>query len=124
VDPRTAFATRDRFPEADELLAVWPDEAVARLNVDSGTAVAVLSHDPKIDIPAVQAALASPAFYVGALGSRKTHQKRVEALEEAGISREAIARIHAPIGLDLGGREPQEIALAILAQIVEVRRKN
>ncbi len=123
VDPRTAFATRERFPDTDRLLTLWPDEAMTRLAVDAGTAVAVLSHDPKIDLPAVQAALASPAFYVGALGSRKTHQKRVAALQDAGVSPEAIARIHAPIGLNLGGRLPQEIALAILAQIVAVRRK-
>ncbi len=123
VDPRTAFATRERFPEADEILTLWPDEAIARLAVDAGTAVAVLSHDLKIDVPAIRAALASPAFYVGALGSRTTHRKRVAALEEAGLSGEEIARIHAPIGLDIGSREPQEIALSILAQIVEVRRK-
>jgi xanthine dehydrogenase accessory factor len=124
VDPRTAFATRERFPDADRLLTEWPDKALAELGVDASTAIAVLSHDPKIDIPAVQEALASPAFYVGALGSRKTHQKRVEALKQAGVLPEAIARIHAPIGLDLGGREPQEIALAILAQLIAVRRKN
>jgi xanthine dehydrogenase accessory factor len=123
VDPRTAFATRERFPEADEILTLWPDEAIARLAVDAGTAVAVLSHDLKIDVPAIRAALASPAFYVGALGSRTTHRKRVAALEEAGLSVEAIARIHAPIGLDIGSREPQEIALSVLAQIVAVRRK-
>jgi xanthine dehydrogenase accessory factor len=93
------------------------------LKVDAGTAVAVLSHDPKIDIPAIRAALASPAFYVGALGSRRTHEKRVAALSEAGVSAQAIARVHAPIGLDIGSREPQEIALAILAEIIEVRRK-
>ena len=123
VDPRTAFATRDRFPEADDLLTVWPGEALKRLGMDSATAVAVLSHDPKIDLPAVQGALESPAFYVGALGSRKTHRKRVAELEKAGVPAERIRRIHAPIGLDLGGREPQEIALSILAQIVEIRRK-
>ena len=124
VDPRTAFATQERFPEADRLLTEWPDAAMARLGVDAATAVAVLSHDPKIDLPAVRAALASPAFYVGALGSRKTHQKRVAQMVQAGVAPEEIARIHAPIGLDLGGREPREIALAILAQIVQVRRKN
>ena len=123
VDPRTAFATRERFPEADEILTLWPDEAITRLAVDAGTAVAILSHDPKIDIPAIRAALASPAFYVGALGSRTTHRKRVATLEEAGLSSEEIARIHAPIGLDIGSREPQEIALSVLAQIVSVRRK-
>ncbi|MBD3867534.1 MAG: XdhC family protein [Acidobacteria bacterium] len=124
VDPRTAFVTRERFPDADRLLTDWPDKGLANLGVDAGTAVAVLSHDPKIDLPAVREGLASPAFYVGALGSRKTHKKRVDALEGAGVSREEIARIHAPIGLDLGGREPQEIALAILAEIVAVRCKN
>jgi xanthine dehydrogenase accessory factor len=124
VDPRTAFATRERFPDADRLLTDWPHKALAELEVDAGTAIAVLSHDPKIDIPAVQGALASPAFYVGALGSRKTHKKRVETLKQAGLPQEAIDRIHAPIGLDLGGREPEEIALAVLAQIVEIRSKN
>ncbi len=118
VDPRTAFATPERFAGADRLLAAWPQKALPDLELDESTYVAVLSHDLKIDVPALVAALASPARYVGALGSKKTHGKRVAALEEAGVSAEAIARVRAPIGIDLGGRRAEEIALAIMAEIV------
>jgi len=121
VDPREAFASAKRFPNVDEIVSAWPDEALARLALNAGTAVAVLAHDPKLDDPAIRAALASPAFYVGALGSARTQEKRRARLLAAGASEAALAKLHAPIGLDLGGRSPEEIALAILAQIVAAR---
>lgn len=120
VDPRTAFATAERFAHADQLLHDWPDEALARVGLHETSSVAVLSHDQKIDLPALRVALRSRARYIGALGSKKTHQKRVDALREEGFSEEEIARIHSPIGLDLGGRRAEEIALAIMAEIVGV----
>ena len=121
VDPRETFASAKRFPHVDEIVSAWPDEALARLALNAGTAVAVLAHDPKLDDPAIRAALASPAFYVGALGSTRTQEKRRARLLAAGVGEAALARLHAPIGLDLGGRSPEEIALAILAQIVAAR---
>ena len=122
VDPREAFATRERLPDADEILLEWPDEALAHLPLSSATAVAVLSHDDKFDVPALTAALNSPAGYVGAIGSRGTRERRDRRLREAGVTDEQIARIHGPIGLDIGAQTPEEIALAILAQIVAARR--
>jgi xanthine dehydrogenase accessory factor len=124
VDPRAAFATEERFGHADEILQLWPAEAMEKLPVNEGTAIAILSHDTKLDLPAAKLAVASPAMYIGALGSRSTHAKRVAALTAQGVSEAAIARIHAPIGLDLGSREPEEIALAILAQITAIRRQS
>ena len=118
IDPRTAFATPERFAHADELIAEWPQEALARVKLDAATYVAVLSHDLKIDTPALVAALDSPARYIAALGSKKTHAKRVAALREAGVADEAIGRIRSPIGLDLGGRRAEEIALSVIAEIV------
>ncbi len=118
VDPRGTFATEERFPHADQLLAQWPEEAFAGLSFHEGTYLAVLSHDPKIDLPALQWVLRRPLRYIGALGSKKTHGKRVAALREAGFSTAEIERIHAPIGLDLGGRRPEEIAVAIIAEMV------
>ena len=119
IDPRTAFATRERFAEADELIREWPAEAMAATGLNEATYVAVLSHDLKIDLPALEAALRSPARYIGALGSRKTHAKRVAALTESGFTAEEIARIHSPIGLDLGGgRRAEEIALSVIAEVV------
>ncbi len=124
VDPRSAFATKERFGDV-ATLREWPDEALPKIGLDSRTAVVVLSHDPKIDDPALVLALASDAFYVGALGSRKTHAKRVERLLEAGVSQDAIARIRAPIGLDIGAEGAAEIALSIVAEITaEQRGKN
>lgn len=120
IDPRRAWASAARF-RAVEVCHDWPDEALARLRPDVRTAVVTLSHDPKLDDPALAAALASPAFYIGALGSRKTHAARVRRLTEQGFDQTTIARIHAPVGLDLGGRSPSEIALATLAQIVQTR---
>ena len=122
IDPREAFATRERLPDADDLLLEWPDDAMARLPISSATAVAVLTHDDKFDVPALKAALNSPASYVGAIGSRGTRERRDRRLREAGVTDEQIARIHGPIGIDIGARTPEEIALAILAQIVAVRR--
>lgn len=122
VDPREAFATRERLPDADDLLLEWPDDALAHLPISSATAVAVLTHDDKFDVPALKAALNSPASYVGAIGSRGTRERRDRRLREAGVTDEQIARIHGPIGIDIGASTPAEIALAILAQIVAVRR--
>ena len=121
VDPREPFGNAKRFPNADEIVSEWPDRAIERLVPNASTAVAVLSHDPKLDDPALVAALRGPAFYVGALGSRRTHEKRRGRLLAAGLTEEELARLHAPIGLDLGGRSPEEIALAVIAQIVAAR---
>jgi xanthine dehydrogenase accessory factor len=121
IDARAAFATDERFPHADELVEAWPDEALeGRLSASSY--VAVLTHDPKLDDPALKVALASPARYIGALGSTKTHTRRLERLSSEGLGPEQLARLHAPIGLPIGARTPQEIALSILAQIVKVMR--
>ncbi len=117
VDPRRTFATPERFPHVDRLIHAWPDEVLPAL-ITSRTAVAVLTHDPKLDDPAVIAALRSPAFYVGALGSRQTNARRLERLRRKGIPEEELARLHAPIGLDIGARTPEEIALSIMAEIV------
>ncbi len=119
IDPRRAFANADRFPDV-ELSDEWPDEAMAKRLPDAQTAVVTLTHDPKLDDPALVVALASPAFYIGALGSRRTHAQRVERLTAEGLG-EQVTRIHAPVGLDLGGRSPAEIAVSVLAQIVMVK---
>lgn len=121
ADGREAFLDRNRFPEADELILAWPEEAFERIGLDSATYVCVLSHDPKFDEPALQLALRSPAAYVGAIGSRKTQASRRERLKENGLTDAQIARLHGPIGLDLGGRQPAETALAILAEMTAVR---
>jgi xanthine dehydrogenase accessory factor len=122
IDPRRAFATEHRF-EGVKLIDAWPDEALAELKLDATSAVVTLTHDPKLDDPALIAALSSPAFYVGALGSKRTHAKRIERLNAAGVG-DKVARIHAPVGLDLGGRSPREIAVSILAQVVQVRYRG
>lgn len=119
VDPRTAFATEERFAGMN-LVAEWPEPEVLRL--DRETAVATLTHDPKIDDPAIVAALEAGCFYVGALGSRKTHARRVERLRAAGLSDDLVGRIHAPIGLPIGAAAPAEIAVAVLAEIIQVLR--
>ncbi|WP_019905618.1 XdhC family protein [Methylobacterium sp. 77] len=123
IDPRTAFATPERFPEVP-LVPLWPDEALAGPlpPLDRYCAVAALTHDPKIDDPGLIAALKAECFYVGALGSRKTHAARVGRLSQAGLSPEQIGRIAAPIGLDIGAVSPAEIAVSILAQIVSTLR--
>lgn len=120
VDARGAFATNERFGHADELVHAWPDEALQG-RVHSNTAVVVLTHDPKLDDPALLVALPSAARYVGALGSTKTHAARVLRLRDAGLTDDQIGRLHAPIGLPIGGRTPEEIGLSIMAQIVAVR---
>jgi len=116
VDPRTAFATVERFPEV-KVIAQWPDVALAPLDIDRYTAFVALTHDPKIDDPALTHALARDCFYIGALGSKKTHARRIERLKAQGQSDAALARIHAPIGLAIGAASPPEIALAIMAEI-------
>jgi xanthine dehydrogenase accessory factor len=118
IDPRTAFATSERFPNL-HLITAWPDEALADLPLDARTAVVTLTHDPKLDDPALIAALKSGAFYVGALGSKKTHGARVGRLKDAGFDDAAIARIHGPVGLDIGAVSPAEIAISVMAQIIE-----
>ena len=123
VDPRGAFATEARFPGVAKS-AAWPDEALADIGIDTRTAVVALSHDPKIDDPALIAALKSDAFYVGALGSKKNHEKRLGRLAGAGFAADELARIHGPVGLDLGGKSPADIALAIVAQMVQVKNRG
>ncbi len=124
VDAREAFATRERFPEADQLLVEWPDEALGHIPLTPSTAVAVLTHDAKFDEPALKASLASPAGYVGAIGSRGTRRERDARLRAQGVTDEQLARLHGPIGLDIGARTPEEIALAIMAEIVATRHER
>jgi len=121
VDPRRAFATAERFPGV-ALLTVWPEPAFAELRPDRRTAVVTLTHDPKLDDPALAAALRSPAFYIGALGSKKTHGARLGRLAEQGFDEAALGRIHGPVGLGIGARSTAEIAVSILAQVVQVLR--
>lgn len=121
IDPRTAFATPERFAGV-KLIAEWPDEVIPKLGLDRRTAVILLTHDPKIDDPALKLALASDAFYIGALGSPRTHAKRVERMKAEGFDDAALAKIHAPIGLDIGAVGPVEIALSILAEVTAVLR--
>lgn len=121
VDARAAFATRERFPHADEIVVEWPDTYLEQADLNPSTVVAVLTHDPKFDEPALKTALRYELAYLGAIGSRKTCLERAERLLHQGLSAEQIARIHAPIGLDLGGRSPAEMALAIIAEIVATR---
>jgi len=121
VDGRAAFVTPERFPDADRLVVGWPDEVAEALGIGPEDAVAILSHDPKFDEPGVLMAIRRGARYVGAIGSRKTQAARREALRAAGVSETDLARLHGPVGLDLGGQEPAEIALAILAEIVATR---
>lgn len=121
IDPRIAFASADRFPGLT-LVTDWPDEAMTVLAPDTRTAIVTLTHDPKLDDPALVAALKSPAFYIGSLGSRKTHGTRVERMQAAGFDDANIARIHGPVGLAIGARSPAEIAISIMAQITESLR--
>lgn len=123
VDPRTAFATVERFPDV-KVVAEWPDVALPPLNVDRYTAFVALTHDPKIDDPALLHALSRDCFYIGALGSKKTHAKRVARLKEKGVTDADIARIHAPIGLDIGAVSPAEIAVAIMGEITARLRQK
>ncbi len=123
VDPRRAFATDSRFPGV-KVMQEWADEAFEKMGLDVSTAVVTLTHDPKLDDPALEYALKSDVFYIGALGSRKTHAKRKERLAEAGITEEQFARVHGPVGLNIGAKSPAEIAISILGQIVEVRARR
>jgi xanthine dehydrogenase accessory factor len=123
IDPRTAFATLERFP-AVPVLAEWPEAALSELVLDRYTAVAALTHDPKIDDSALAAALRADCFYIGALGSKKTHARRVARLMETGFDEAEIARIHAPIGLDIGAVSPAEIALSILGEVIATLRND
>ncbi|MEM0923212.1 MAG: XdhC family protein [Pseudomonadota bacterium] len=122
IDPRAAFGSASRFPD-ERLIEDWPDAALAAHGLDARTAVVTLTHDPKLDDPALQVALASPAFYIGALGSTRTHAKRAARLAEAGFGPDQIARIDAPIGLDIGSKSPAEIAVAVLAELIERLRR-
>jgi len=121
ADARAKFATRERIPSADEIVVAWPEEALARVAPDHATAVVVLTHDDKFDVPALKAALATEAFYVGALGSRRNQERRRERLLEAGVDEADLDRIAGPCGLDLGAESQPETALSILAEIVAVR---
>jgi len=123
IDPRRAFGSAARFPDVDRLAQAWPDKALAEEPLTAESAVVTLSHDPKIDDPALRAALSSDAFYVGALGSRKTHAARAHRLAALGFDETQLARIHAPIGLDIGADNPEEIALAIMAEVVKSWRQ-
>ena len=121
VDARAKFATKERFPEADELIVAWPDEAMKALTLDNSTYIVILTHDPKFDLPALRSVLGKDVGYIGAIGSRKTNENRFSALREEGFTEEQISRVHGPVGLDLGGRGAEETALGILAEITAVR---
>jgi xanthine dehydrogenase accessory factor len=123
IDPRDAFGSAARFP-GETILNDWPDEALATLVPDARTAIVTLTHDPKLDDPAIRAALGSPAFYLGCLGSTRTHAKRRDRLRADGVDEAAIARIHAPVGLDIGARSPAEIALSVMAEITRTLRQG
>lgn len=123
IDPRTAFATKERFPGID-LDTQWPDEVLEKRILHYRTALVALTHDPKIDDPALMAALRSPAFYIGALGSGKTHAARLERLRNEGFTNQVLSRIHGPVGLDIGAVNPEEIAISIMAEITQKRRVN
>jgi xanthine dehydrogenase accessory factor len=123
IDPRQAFGTQARFPHVDQLIQEWPDEALARIPITRATAIALLTHDPKLDDPGLKVALPSDAFYVGALGSRTTQAKRRQRLLDDGLTREQLDRLHGPIGLPLHGKTPEEIALSIMAEIVAVKNQ-
>jgi xanthine dehydrogenase accessory factor len=121
IDARAKFATRERFPDADELIVAWPDEAMSKIAIDPSTYIVILTHDPKFDLPALRSVLGKEAGYIGAIGSRKTNEKRFAALRKEGFSEGDIAEVHGPIGLDLGSRGAEETALGILAEITAVR---
>ena len=123
IDPRAAFGSAARFP-GERILEDWPDEAMAALDPDSRTAVVTLTHDPKLDDPAILATLGTEAFYLGCLGSTRTHAKRLDRLRAAGVAEPDIARIHAPVGLDIGAKTPAEIAVSVMAQITQVLRRG
>ncbi len=121
VDGRGRFATRERFPTADKIIVAWPDEAIAQMEIESSTYVAILTHDPKFDIPALKALSTTNPRYIGSMGSRETRKQHFAELRSAGVSDEFLSRVHGPVGLDLGARTAEEMALAIIAEIVAVR---
>ena len=121
IDARAKFATKERFPEADELIVAWPDEAASKLTLDNSAYVVILTHDPKFDLPALRSVLGKDVGYIGAIGSRKTNENRFAALREEGFTEEQLAQVHGPVGLDLGGRGAEETALGIMAEITAVR---
>jgi xanthine dehydrogenase accessory factor len=119
-DARSKFVTRERFPDVDELVVEWPDKFLANAPVDERTAICVLTHDHKFDVPVLKVALETPAGYIGAMGARRTNEDRAERLRAEGVTEDELARIHAPIGLKIGSRTPQEVAVAVAAEIVQV----
>jgi len=120
-DARAVFATRERFPSADEIVVAWPDEYLKTAEVDGRSVITVLTHDPKFDVPVLKEALNTPAGYIGAMGSRRTHDNRTARLKEEGVTDEQLARVSSPIGLDIGARTPEETAIAIAAEIIALR---
>lgn len=124
VDPRSVWGNEDRFPNVDQLIASWPEEAFQQIGITSSTAVVMLTHDPKLDDPAIKAALNSSAFYIGALGSKVTNEKRRQRLLSEGITEEQLSRLHAPVGLPIQAETPEEIALAIMAEVVETAHRR
>ena len=120
-DARQVFATRSRFPDADEVIVEWPHRFLAGTSIDSRTVICVLTHDPKFDVPLLEVALRTPAGYIGAMGSRRTHEDRIERLREVGLTEAELARLRSPIGLDLGARTPEETAVSIAAELIQLR---
>jgi xanthine dehydrogenase accessory factor len=120
-DARKVFATRSRFPDADEVVVEWPHRFLASTEIDARTVICVLTHDPKFDVPLLEVALRTPAGYIGAMGSRRTHDDRVARLREVGVTDEELARLRSPIGLDLGARTPEETAVSIAAELIQMR---
>jgi xanthine dehydrogenase accessory factor len=120
-DARPVFATAARFPDADEVITEWPHRYLSRVAVDERTVICVLTHDPKFDVPLLEVALRTPAAYIGAMGSRRTHDDRLARLRETGMSEDELARLRSPIGLDLGARTPEETAVAIAAELIQLR---
>jgi xanthine dehydrogenase accessory factor len=120
-DARPVFATKSRFPDADEVVVDWPHRFLAGADVDERTAICVLTHDPKFDVPVLEVALRTPAGYIGAMGSRRTHEDRLERLRSVGMTDQELARLRSPIGLDLGARTPEETAVSIAAELIQLR---
>ncbi|MFL6056562.1 MAG: XdhC family protein, partial [Actinoallomurus sp.] len=120
-DARPVFATAKRFPDADDVVVKWPHRFLADTEVDERTAICVLTHDPKFDVPLLEVALRTPAAYIGAMGSRRTHDDRLKRLREAGVTEEEIARLRSPIGLDIGARTPEETAVSVAAELIRLR---
>jgi xanthine dehydrogenase accessory factor len=120
-DARPVFATNARFPDADEVVVEWPHRYLARTPVDERTVICVLTHDPKFDVPVLEVALRTPAGYIGAMGSRRTHEDRLARLREAGLAEDELARLRSPIGLDLGARTPEETAVSVAAELIQLR---